>query len=222
MTREKQYQSTFDRLRHSRLAQGAALLLAATIAAGCSSSSSSPDQAGKSGRASAVAVGVRTPGPAAAPSSQAPKPAASTMPLSEMCQADNSVIKKAFEFGSDVNTEADCRVPSTPPVPGMPVLRWDIGEFSIIVDKTTGLNGQVMKALEQENSGKVFTVGGDTGVAELGVARIDVGLADGTVAQMEAQGPFVSVARTDAALVAAASILLNFNGINPYSTPIAG
>lgn len=223
MTHHNRYPSTFNRLYHSRLARGAALLLAASVAVGCGTSSS-PNQAGKSGRASAVAVGTRSPGPAPAPSSQAPnpKPTGGTMPLSEMCHADNKIIDTVFGFDNYIDPETDCTVPATPPDPGMPVLRWDIGQFSLIVDKTTGLGGRVINGLKQEKGATVFSVGGDTGVVEPGVARIDVALQDGTIAQMEAQGPAVTPGRTDPALVAAASILLNFNGLDPYSTPLAG
>lgn len=221
MTHKNRYPSTVERIYHSKLARVTAVALAATIAAGCGSSST-PNQAGKAGRASAVAVGTRSPGPAPAPSSPASSPAAKTgaMPLSEMCHADNKIIDTKFGFYQYVNPEDDCTVPATPATPGDPILRWDIGQFSLTVDKISGLGGQFMNNYEQSGSVQKFTVGGDEGIVEPGVARIDVQLADGTIAQMEAQGPAVTPARTVPAMIAAASILLNLNGLQPYSTPI--
>lgn len=221
MTREKHPLSTMDRLARSKTVRVAAGLLALALT-GCATSSagSSPG----SGRASAVAVGTRSPESAPAPSSPATTPAAKTgvMPLSEMCAADNKTIDTAFQFGTYVNPADHCTVPATPATPGDPVLRWDIGQFSIVIDKIGGLHGQLMKNYENAKGVKTFNVGGDEGIVEPGVARIDVQLADGSIAQMECQGPAVSPERTVPAMIDAASILLNLNGINPYSTPLGG
>lgn len=219
MSHEKHSKSTIDRLAHSKGVRVAAGLLALTLAGCSAASSASSSRAPRSNRPADVAVGSRTPGPTPTTSRPAPAPTSSKVPLSEMCQADSSVISKAFNLSG---AEAACTVPSTPDTPGMPVLRWDVGNLSIIVDKTTGFHGQLIKKMVGVKGIETFKVDGSSGIVEPDVARVDVGLPDGNIAQMEVQGPTMTRAEAVPDLVAAASILLSFNGINPYSTPLGG
>lgn len=232
MTHERQHQSVFNRLRHSRTARAAALVL---TLAGCGTSAapSSANHAPGQPKATPVAVGIRTPGPTASAKSsprpsRSPKPtessrppAAHGMPMAEQCRADSKILNTAFQLGLLSVTEHDCTLQAEENTWGTPVMQWTIsgGSLAVSVDKLPPLFKGVFTAFRGGHGNVAYTVGGDEAVID-NSAQIKsyVKLGDGTYGEIDVSGPSVTAANTDQALQQASALLLNLNNVNPYST----
>jgi hypothetical protein len=220
MSHNKYPKSGLDRLRHSATLRAAGAILALSTAVAACGTAGTPGQAAKGGKSGTpVATRTSTPKPTTSPT-ESGQPGSKGLPMSEQCAADSKILDTAFQLGSGA-AESSCVILATSDTWGSPVIKWTLPDGTIIaVDKEAPLFKPVFNQWAGTSGDVTFSADGQSGVIDHnGQEDLVMTLPDGTYGEINATSQTAGPGTYDTQLKAAAGLLFNFNGINPYSTP---